>query len=660
MVARFLARLALPLVLLAGCSSTDPGTTPGPTGPTDDLPATCNPLRQNDICLLPYPSAIFLDTDASTKTGFRVHLGKEMFPRNTMGQAYEPVRMNLFDGFSPTGEILAYFPERIDQASLPALDDVSASLAPGSATVIVDMEASARVAHLAEVDQQVYADTDRQALILRPAARLRGGKRYAVAITKSARTLDGKTPSPPPGWEAIRAGTATDGLAKKQADRMPEIKAALAAVGVNEDELLLAWDFVVASDESLTGSMRAMRETTLDLEKDGPLGYTITSTEDDFDARTLRRIRGTFKAPKFLTQTDVKVADATLTFDEKGRPIVDGTYDAPFTLILPRAATKGKVKLLLFGHGFLGSGEGELGGTEGSFLQDLADEKGYAIIATDWIGLSRYEGYDNKGSQAAALALQDVNHAPWIGDRLHQALVNAMVLARTARDAIAKDPALFVDGKSAIDASRIDYLGISLGGVMGSALMGYAPDLERGVLNVGAAGWSNLFHRSLNWALFKLVIDGSYPDKLDQQLLLEVLQAHFDPVDGMSIAPQVLDAPLEGNPKKHLLLQMAVNDLQVPNLASEIYTRSLGMPMLSEAPLAVAGIEKKDGPLPSALTAFDFHEEAPPPGNTPAPVTSPNHVHTELRSLPAVEDQLDHFIRTGEVISTCKGPCDPG
>src|SRR5262249_15857811 len=152
----------------------------------------------------------------------------------------------------------------------------------------------------------------------------------------------------------------------------------------------------------------------------------------------------------------------------------------------------------------------------------LADEKGYAIIATDWSGLSHWEGLDSNGSQAAALAIQDLNHIPWITDRLHQAVVNAMTLAQTARGSIAHHPALFVGGNQVIDASRIDYLGISLGGVMGSAIMGYSPDLERGVLNVGAASWTALFQRSVNWALFKLVVDGSYPDKLDQQILLEV------------------------------------------------------------------------------------------------------------------------------------------
>ena len=353
------------------------------------------------------------------------------------------------------------------------------------------MEQGSLVEHLSEVDQQVFSDTDRQALILRPSARLVGGRRYAVAVTRSARTLDGKVPASPPGWEAILAQTATEPLAKKQAARMPEILKALKAAGVEKDQLVLAWDFVVASDENLTHSMRSMRAQTLAILKDGPLGYTVESTEDDFNPRTLRRIRGTFKAPKFLTETDVAVADATLTFDAKGDPIVNGTYDAPFTLILPRSATKGPVKLLLFGHGFLGTGEGEIGGAEGSYLQILRTKRvtrsspptGSASLATR-ATTPRAAGPPRSPSRHLSLA-------PWIGDRLHQSLITTLTLARTARDSIAADPALFVGGQQVIDASRIDYSGISLRGVMGSALMGYSPDLSAASSTSGL-GWAPL------------------------------------------------------------------------------------------------------------------------------------------------------------------------
>ena len=357
-----------------------------------------------------------------------------------MGVAFDPTRMNGADGFSPSAEILAYFPERLDPASLPPIDHPEKSLDPTSATVIVDMQTGTLVAHFSEVDAQVLRDDDRQSLILRPMVRLANARRYAVAVTKSVRTLAGGAPASPPGWSAIAAGTATDATAMKQAARMPDIFAALAKAGVTKDNVLLAWDFVTASDASLVRTMRPMRDSTLAQIGDAGLGYTITSVENNFSMHSLMRVRGTFKVPQFISQTDVSVAAATLTLDAKGAPMQMGTYDAPFTLIIPRSVSKGKVNLLVYGHGFLGSGEGELGDASGSYTQEFSDDHGFALIATDWTGFSQYEGIDPSGSGAASLALQDINHVPWITDRLQQAIVNAMTLARTARNAIIKDP----------------------------------------------------------------------------------------------------------------------------------------------------------------------------------------------------------------------------
>ncbi len=652
---------AIALGAATGCSDAEAASSPSPTGAVaDGLPAECNPLRSAGACLLPFPSAAFLEADAASPTGQRVRLSAAVMPRNNYGVAYDPARMNRADGFSPSAEILAYFPERLDPASLVLPSEADRSVAADTPTAIVDMGQGGLVAHLSEVDHQVFRDEDRQSLILRPMTRLAAGRRYAVAVTKRTRTLAGAPPASPPGWAAIADGSATEPRAAAQAARMPAIFAALADAGIARDDVVLAWDFVTASDEGLTGTLRAVRERTLAAIGESGLGYTVTSVEDEFSTHALRRIRGTFTVPRFLTQTDRAVAETALTFDEAGMPVQNGTYEAPFTLILPRAAASGPVKLLLFGHGFLGSGEGELGNDSGSYVQSFADQAGYALVATDWTGLSQYEGIDASGSGAASQAVEDANRVPWISDRLHQAIANAITLAKTARGAIAKDPALFVGGAQVIDDARIDYYGISLGGVMGSSLMGFSPDLERGVLNVGAAGWSTLFQRSTNWGLFKLFIDGSYPDKIDQQVLLEIMQAHFDPFDGLSIAPHVLEAPLEGNPPKQVLLQMAVNDVSVPNLATELEARTLGLPLLSDSPLEIWGLSPADAPLASALTVWDTHEEPPPEGNNVgASLATENSAHNDIRALPALVEQIDVFFRTGEVTSTCDGVCDP-
>lgn len=652
----------LAAALAAGCGGTDTETdpTPAPALPQDGLPEACNPLRASGACLLPYPSAVFMKDDAASPTGLRLDLAPELFPVNAEGATFDPARLNRLDGFSPATEILAYFPERLDPASLPPLSDPDASLGAESATVIVDTETGERVAHFAEVDAQSTKEDDRQTLILRPMRRLASARRYAVAVTRRVRTLEGEAPAPPEGWQSILDGTAPTERGKRQSARMPAIFESLAGAGVQKDDVLVAWDFVTASEAAAIGPLLSMRQQTLDALEKETFSYTIDAVEDDFSARALRRVTGTFQAPKFISQTALDVPEAELTLDGDGNPVRDGTLEAPFTLILPRAAEQGPVRLLVFGHGFLGSAAGELGDASGSYMQSFLDDKGYAAIGTNWTGLSTYEGIDPAGSSAAGLAVKDINHLGWISDRLAQAIVNGMVLARVARTAIAQDPALDVGGAPSIDASRIDYYGISLGGVMGSVLVGASPDLERGVFNVGAAGWTTLLQRSTNWALFKLIVDGSYPDRLDQQILITVLQSYFDTADGLNLAPHYFDDPLPGNTKKQILLQIGVGDLQVSNVASEAFARTAGLPLLDSSPKAVWSLPPSAGPLASALAIYDTKEaDLPPTGNVSASITADNDAHAEVRTLPAVNAQIDHFLRQGEVISTCDGVCDP-
>src|SRR5580693_3185236 len=93
------AALAASALSLPGCSSS-PGHAssssppPPPVGPTDGLPAGCNPLRANGACLLPFPSSAFLEGDPNTATGLRVHLTSDLMPVNDMGAMYDPSRLN--------------------------------------------------------------------------------------------------------------------------------------------------------------------------------------------------------------------------------------------------------------------------------------------------------------------------------------------------------------------------------------------------------------------------------------------------------------------------------------------------------------------------------------------------------------------------------------
>jgi hypothetical protein len=672
-------RTALPitvvgLALAAGCGSSETSSRDAgsdapddkPTQPLSDrLPATCNPLRMPGICLLPWPSAIYLDEDATTATGYRVALDAETLPvPTTTNTPIDPARWNMADGFSPAGPILTYFAEPIDPASLVPETDIGASLSPHAATAIIDMTTHERVAHFSGVDENATRSTDHQAVILTPAARLLPGRRYAVAITTSIRTKAGGRPTPPPLFAAIAGGAPpSDPLAKAEAARMPEIFAALEAAGIAKSDVVEAWDFVTSSDEYLTGHVLSMRDQGL--AKVGPkgAGYTVTEVDEHLDGEVLRRILGTFTVPQFIDNADESKPEAELTFDAQGKPVLLGTYQAPFTILVPAvAATKGPLPIIVYGHGLFGNGEEELGDASGSYVQDFANKEGYVVVATDWIGLSSHEDPVDPGSNGALSdVLTDPTHMPWVTDRLQQALVNTMVLERTMAGSIVKDPAMTVTGAKGgapvADASRVTYYGISLGGIMGMSFMGYDPFIARGALDVGGGFWSTLLDRSIDWRLAEIVAVGTFPDALETQILLALMQMQFDFSDPATVAPHVLSAPLEGVPRKQVLLQMGLGDTQVANVTSEMIARTEGLPLLHAAVTMPYGLTEKDGPLPSAFSTWNVNSKPVPPSTNETPVQD-NQVHEGIRRIPQVEQQIHTFFATGQVVDTCGGkPC---
>ena len=130
-----------------------------------------------------------------------------------------------------------------------------------SPTVLLDMTTGQRVAHFAEVDLAAERTPDSQALLLRPAARLAGGHRYAVAITNRVRAKNGDDLAVPPGFAALRDGKHTDHeLLEAMRPRFAEVLEALDAAGIPEDDLVVAWDFTVASDAHLFADTATARD----------------------------------------------------------------------------------------------------------------------------------------------------------------------------------------------------------------------------------------------------------------------------------------------------------------------------------------------------------------------------------------------------------------
>lgn len=615
------------------------------------IEAACNPLGAGH-CMTPWPSSAFEVEDRASSTGRRLAIPEGTLPTNAEHIATDPAGWNLADGFSPAAPLVMTWPGGVSPDGLPPHDNFDLSLAADSPTVILDMTTGARVAHFAEVDAQAAAHPDAQALLLRPAARLAGGHRYAVGITRRVRARDGSELAVPPGFAALRDHKDTDhALLEAMRPRFAEVLDALDAAGFPEDDLVVAWDFTVASDEFLHRDMVAARDRALAALDTHPIAFTVTGDAPIGDGQIIRRkLTGTLDAPLFLTQDGASSPGTRIARDAAGLPALQGFYQIPFTAIVPACAytAKSPVAMVIYGHGLLGNS----GETAGGVQQATAAALCAVLVGTDLRGMSEID------LSAVARALSELTHADEVMEVIEQGLVNHLTLVRAMRTSFADK--LFVDPAKAdrplVDPTRVFYYGLSQGAVMGTAVMAYEPTVTRAVLGVGGANYSMLLDRSSDWTLYRTILARSYADALDITMAVGLFQMRWDKVEGSGVAGGVLAGTATGVPPKQILMQIALGDEQVPNLGSYWQARTMGIPILGPTPTTPWGLAVQPSPLAggSAMVIMDGGAPAPPATNLPVPSYG---MHNLTRTQPATRRQIQAFFATGQIINECAGAC---
>ncbi len=621
----------------------------GGCGPTTlETPLECNPLG-GASCVTPWPSSIYEVDDDATATGRRLDFPEGALLTNVDGVPIEVTQFHWRDGWSASGFLFTAFPGGVDPSNLPPYTDYDASLAPGSPTVLVDMDTGERIAHFAEIDVNAGDDYDNQALYIRPANRLASGTRYAVGIRKSLRARGGGELPIPEGFAAILDDRETDHpLLERVRDRYGDIFAALDSVGVPRDDLVLAWDFTTATDELVRSSMLTARDAAMPAMGDlgANLSYEINKDEPYGDGTQIaRRVIGTFQTPMVLT--DNASDESVMARDASGNATVVGMYDAPFVAMIPECVATEPVPIIIFGHGFLG----DIKEAQGRYMRRIAQDLCMVVLGTEWRGMSA------RDIASAGLTFNEMSKASAFGERIVQGVLSYIALAQLARGSMATDLLTDDEGNSIVDPTKIYYYGISQGHILGATFMAYDPTITRGVLAVGGGNWSLLLERSTQWSPYRTIIQGAYPGSLNLVVIESLLQFAFDYTENIHVMDGILDDPQPGSPEKQLLLHMAVGDSQVTNLSTEQQAREIGIPVLGPALFTPWGLEEQTGPLSSALVIYDQKfEPAPPLDNAVHEID--NETHGELRSEPAVIRQIETFWTTGEVVHTCNGVCD--
>lgn len=619
---------------------------------TPEVKPGCNPIAAEYDCLLPFPSDYFLAEDATLPSGHRVRLTEAAKLKQTDGGSFDFTDLHPADGWSHGTQMLALFPGGVDATGLTPLSSPTAGTT--GTTVLLDADRREGVLHFAELDPRASSDA-RRALFIRPLVKLRNGGRYIVAV-RGLKAKDG-TPLPVPrGFRLLRDGLAAgDPLLAPLVARYDErIFPALAAAGVPRKELQLAWDFTVESEDNVTRDMLDVRRLAMEALEATPPAVTVTEVKDDVDANVARRIKGTIRVPLFLESTQ---PGALLARDAQGRVRRNGQAEVPFTLQIPKSVWGqgvAPVRFIQYGHGFFGS-QSE---ADGSFVRPFIQATKTVVMTVDWWGMSNAD---------APGVLQAMAGNPTqtlrFTDRVHQGMANQIAVTYAARTTLKDVPELKDQGVLVYDPEQTYFYGISQGHILGGTYLALTPHVSRAVLSVGGADFSLMMFRARPFSMFLNSIAQTVPDALDQQKFAALTQTGFDRIDPLTYAPHVLADPYVGAPAAlRVLAQYGLGDAQVPNVATELHARALGLTEQLPATWRVPMLPGQEGVIDgSALVQFDFGLAAPLPGTVADLPAQDNAVHEGVRRDDEGRAQVDLFLRPGgQVEVTCSGICRGG
>lgn len=569
-------RASIVLVLAAlGCRKSEE------PGPPWDGPLDLGPV-------VPFPNTGLIDTSG--------HLA---IPADALGELAvpDPARLAWRTGFSPSQTSVLRLPG-IDAAGLPTAADIR----PGEGSVVLlDLDTGAWLPVMAELD--AYPEAVDPALLIRPLQVLPSGHRIGVAVTT----------------DAVARPDTFDQLVKGQAEgnevtpgETRDLVDAFEAVGLPADRIAVAWQFPVDDPGApLRSALAAMSVS-------GAWSFDFTRDRDDGDQvapTTWRTGTGSFEVTDFL------VDDRLLDLDATGNARPTGTTEAHLYVHIPesvRNAPAGSVPVLVFGHGIFGNPELYLDDPEDpSGVLALADEAGFIVVGTKWRGLTSTDVVE------VVAAANDFTLFPNVPERLVQGQVNTRTLVELVVSGAFSDDPLFLgdQGQKLPMEGRAIYYGISLGSIEGTVLLANGAPLDAAAFHVGGAMWSTMLERSSNWTTFEHLMVDSVPEAADRQMLYAMSQLWWDYADPATYASALVDQPM--------LYQVSIGDEQVPNLTSEAFARSIGLPLLTPEHHAPFGFETVAGPLQPgsrAIVQFDPMVPLPTVENRPAEVTHAHHI----------------------------------
>lgn len=577
-----------------------------------------------DFGAIPFPDDLYLDEDG------RIALGRLPSEDEAFEGFADTLRETLrdLDGFSATAPIFFYFPpDSLDASSLP--DAPTASTREDSSVFVLDADTGSPTA-FTRVPVRVSWNPELGQLALRPyeGHPLVPGRRYAAVVTTRVRDTSGEPIGPAEAFGAIRDAPMRPGdpVQAEAYDHYTPVLSSLASNGIPRETIAALAVFTVQTVAPDLADARALvwdaEPQTVILDDaisggealDMLLGIPMTDAIGlDVPGGVVHRrigwlIQGRFESPWLIS--DAAGVHGRFRRDDAGALISTRAEQVPFTLTLPASAA-GPVPVVVFQHGL---------GSERSSMLAVADvlaRSGYAVLAIDipfhgmrasvsdpdvrhnYGGGDGPDGFGDVTGQQIYLdylgvvdtdGALDAFHPNYVRDALRQSVVDLMGAVRVIREgdwsALRSLP-----GLESLDFADepLAFIGVSLGGIVGTVLVATEPEIGAAVLNVTGGDLTRLTERSPTFGPLFLPILlprlGVDPAAIDPRVYpasfhpeVAIYQTLLDRGDSMAFAP------ILATQNRHLLLQMAVDDEVVPNSATEALARACGAPIVDAEP----------------------------------------------------------------------------
>lgn len=507
-----------------------------------------------DEALHTFPDDWWTTEDASAATGLRVsmpsdHPAMAEFPedyRNLLEQ------LGTLDGFGLTPALTLQFAE--------ALPDV----AELDVTLLAEEDGAWTVR-----DAKLETFDNARSLAVTPWRPLPPAARVVLALRTDP--TDAACVSPSPALRTLLTGGAETRLADRYAE-------GLDALGWRPEEV---GAMVVFTTQSVgeTDAAVAADVAARDVGLDGPMACV--------DEGGWRDCRGT------ITVGDYRDADGHVP---EGPPEVRSSYALPIAVWLPPADLPAPYPVVLCGHGLGGSK------TQCEFMAQLAGSLGVATVAIDaqQHGEHPLRGDGDDLDQIAALFGFTLSppslDALVLRDNFRASAWDKLQVLRAVERGVDADG----DGTVDLDASRVQYAGASLGGIMGPELMAWRPDVRAGTLIVPGGGLMNLVLDSDTFGIVAAMMTPAEWDEDDLARGIPIVQTLIDAGDPLVHAAEITRRRAAGDGPDVAIL-MAYQDTIVPNSATAALAQAFAVTGVGDALMPVDGVSFEAGPLKGNL-----------------------------------------------------------